>query len=373
MTKVTSQVELAPVKREDTIGVAGFLSKHFACLPASDWAVQLQKVLWANPNHFDGAPAGWILETPNKEVVGFLGNVTHPFQVDGSEVKAAATSAWCVAPEHRSLGLLLADAFFEQRGIDLFFDTTANAAGGKLFSALGARPVPTGFREAQFWIVKAAEFARAAAEHVTGSQVYGALASLLAAPPIALGERLRQTLVPGGSTGVEILPLQSAGPEWNECWSAWRGSFTTGVRTQQQLQWRLCGGGHHVFAVRRRGGELAGLVAYRVCIDRLLRRLRVTDLWLDPEWLNLLPVVINAGRKIARDLGCSSLEICGLGNLYTSEIRKLLPHRRSLSVPPYFIFARDKELAQSIGRAEGWHPTEYDGDTPFSLGAEEKS
>src|SRR5437764_1032811 len=151
MNPCSNLAQVVEFSRAHSAGAAQFLARQFDGFPETAWMNQFERMLWSNPNRWPGVPAGWLLETPERDVVGFLGNVAHPFCVDGAEVRAAATAAWCVAPEYRSFGLLLAEAFIEQPNVDVLFNTTANTVAGKLFRTMGAKPVPTGsFHEALF-------------------------------------------------------------------------------------------------------------------------------------------------------------------------------------------------------------------------------
>src|ERR1035438_5770644 len=50
---------------------------------------------------FSGAPFGWVLETGDGEIVGFIGNVTLPCCLGDRRLRAAIASAWSVDAAYR--------------------------------------------------------------------------------------------------------------------------------------------------------------------------------------------------------------------------------------------------------------------------------
>lgn len=373
MKAVFRLVEVAEFCREDSARVADFLARYFGGFPAGEWVGLFDRMLWRNPNQWAGVPAGWLLETPEREVVGFLGNVAHPYCVEGAIVRAAATSAWCVAPKYHSSGLLLAEAFVEQRNVDLLFNTTANAVAGKLFRRIGAAPPPTdSFREALFWVTRPLSFVAGAVEYRTGSRLAAEFGRVLGGPLLAIVEAARGARTFGQKTRLEAIPPGLFDPDWDDVWQAWSSRLTTGVRTAAQIGWRYSSGHHHLVELRA-GAERIGFTAVRVCVDKLLRRLRVSDLWLDPARLDLLPSILQLWRSIAAEKRCGLVEVCGLGNRWRDRLGKLRPYRRRLSTESYFVFARNRGLKERLACAGSWNPTEYDGDTPFSLGTLERT
>jgi hypothetical protein len=364
---IARSVNIAEFCRDDSSRVAEFLSVHFGNLPAAAWIRQFDRMLWANPNQWRGVPAGWLLETPSREVVGFLGNVAHPYSISGTEVRAAATSAWCVAPAFRSLGLLLAEAFLEQPNVDVLFNTTANAGAADLFRRMGAIPVPPGsFGDALFWIARPKDFAEGAVEHLSGSRFAGNASRFLVGPLLGIADAVRSGFAPGADAGLNASSIVRADSGWDPIWRSWSLQLITGVRTSTQMNWRYSSGSHGLVELRL-GEERVGLSSTRICVDGLLKRLRVSDLWLDPARLDLVPKIVRLWRQIAARENCGSVEVCGMGTRWRDALRSTRPHRRRLSSESYFVYARDRDHKEQLARVASWHPTDYDGDTPFSL------
>lgn len=366
---MVTRAEIREFSRADTSRVADLLSTNFALLPAIAWEEGLAHILWNNPNSVGTAPMGWVLDHPDEGIVGFLGNVLHPFHVVDREVRAASTTAWCVAPRHRSLGLLLAEAFLEQEGADILFNTTANQIAGELFLRLGFQQVPTGwFWDVLYWVARPAHFLRGAAVHLTGSRAMGAVAAVSGTIPLATLESLRglgqkqRSAVP-----LELSVLEVFGDEWQHCWDSWRKGLITGVRTPQQMRWRLACDDGRSFCVRGPGAELLGYATCRLKVDHRgsLLRLRIMDLWAKPGRPDVIRRIVEAAKELAVKWRCGSLEVCGMSENVRESLAPLRPRHRRMSAWPYYIRARDHSLAAELEDPKRWHPTEYDGDSPF--------
>jgi hypothetical protein len=356
----------------DTTLVAEFLSAHLAARTVDAWRSALTRILWNNPNAATSQSSGWVLEHRSDGVVGFLGNVVHPFQVTGREIRAAATTAWCVAPAHRSLGLLLVEAFIEQDDIDLLFNTTANQVASQLFERLGFQRAPTPwFSTVAYWVTQPSRFARGAAVHFTGSHVLGTIAGLTAALPLAVLERFSGRVQAAEAGEIQVEILNAFGEEWPKCWSAWRDGLTTGVRTSPQLEWRLLASDVRCLCARSSDGEPLGYVACRKELDHggSLARLRVIDLWVQPDRSDVIRRLVQTAQALAADLDCGSLEIFGMSQAVRDAIAPLRPRLRSMSSWPYYIRAKDKALESALSDVARWHPTGYDGDTAFAAGS----
>jgi hypothetical protein len=120
---------------------------------------------------------------------------------------------------------------------------------------------------------------------------------------------------------------------------------------------------------RDENGNLLGYAVARVYKDGSLVRLRVIDMWADPAKLQVLRQMVIAAKHLARKIGCSCVEVCGLNEKYRQVLQQLRPYRRRMSKWPYFIIVRNQALKSLLARPELWHPTEYDGDSPFSVAA----
>lgn len=364
-------VEIREFRRVDTGPVAVFLSRHFSEQSAQDWEAALSRILWDNPNVSTGDATGWVLHEINGGIVGFLGNVRQPFYVSGREVRAAATTAWCVSPRYRSLGLLLADAFMEQRDTELLFNTTANQTAGDLFARMGFERVPaTWFSTVAYWITKPTAFVRGATVHLTGSRALATFAGAGVGIPLAAWERFsgRRKSIKTIS-GARIAPLLEFGAAWQRCWEDWRGELVTGVRTPEQLSWRLGTEGLVSLGATSDAGVPLGYVTCRREVDYggWLTRLRIVDLWAQPGRAEIIWGLMHGASRLASDLGCGCLEVNGLSESTQQLVAALRPRHRQVAAWPYFYRAIDRSLAPALADSHRWYPTGYDGDSAFSL------
>jgi hypothetical protein len=359
-------LELKEFRPEHTAATAKLLAAHLGS-HEQDWIAATERTYWRNPNLRPAHPTGWVV-CSEQDVIGFHGSILHPFQVGDVTVQAAAANSWCVAPECRPLGvgLMLAREFFEQKGADLLFFTTAGDIAAKLFTRWGAWRVPTqNYDEILFWIVDAPRFLTGAVQHLTGSR----FAARIVSSTVTIS-----TLLSGGrakthtdsSESLESISRDAASA-WRSRWELWRSGLTTGVRTPEQFSWRLAGPQKYWLPFRDGNGDLLGYAAARVHRHGDLRRFRIIDIWVDPAQLSVLQQVILTAIQAAKRLRCACVEVCGLSEEYRKVLYALHPHRRKMSHWPYFLFTRDRELKSLLARTENWHPTEYDGDTPFSV------
>ncbi len=120
--------------------------------------------LWLeNPALLDGTGdslIGWKLET-SQGVVGFLGTVPLRYEFEGISLRAAATCRLAVEPAYRAFSHLLVVSFFRQKNVDLFLNTTATVAAGKIMMALKASPLPQpDYGTVLFWVLDPRAFTK---------------------------------------------------------------------------------------------------------------------------------------------------------------------------------------------------------------------
>lgn len=303
---------------------------------------------------------GWVVEAPDGAVGGFLGNLLLAYALDGRPLVAAAMTSWVVLPEHRSQSLLLLRAFFAQRGVDLFLNTTANENSGRVLDALRVPrvPVPTCDR-CLYWVTGARGFAESAL------RTRGVPAARILAWPAAAAVRLRG----GGSS-----PQDEAGvpvPIDGRFDAFERASATrTGLRLRRdrdQLAWAL------EFAVARGDAwvvavEAAGdTVGYGIFLRRDrsaigLSRVRLIDLQLRSADRAVVASVLSAGLRRCRESGVHVLEATGFSPDKHALLAGSGARQRTLSAWPCYYRARAPEVAVRLQDPSAWDPCELDGD-----------
>jgi len=119
------------------------------------WVAGWRWQYWDNPFRA-GRPAGWVW-TDGGRIVGHLGAVYVPLQVNGRPTTGAIGADYAVAQDAAAQGgifvaLELAQAFFTGIGECLAMATTANEKTGAIFTRFGAQPVPS---TREFWRARA--------------------------------------------------------------------------------------------------------------------------------------------------------------------------------------------------------------------------
>ena len=89
-----------------------------------------------------GASIGWILEAGDWIVLDTLGNISLLYRYGDTTLTAVSSHGLVIEPNYRAAALSLAASFFGQRYVDLYLDTTATPAVGRIAKAFKADPLP---------------------------------------------------------------------------------------------------------------------------------------------------------------------------------------------------------------------------------------
>lgn len=94
--------------------------------------------LEANPARLElGAPAGWLLETDEREPAGFTGNFVQRFHHDGRILYGATGFSIIVTPKARGASRKLITTFNSQPGLFAHYTFNANAVSAPLYKRYG--------------------------------------------------------------------------------------------------------------------------------------------------------------------------------------------------------------------------------------------
>ena len=83
---------------------------------------------------------GWVLEH-NDKIVGCLCIFPMIYDFLDKEYIAAAATCWVVEEKYRSYSMLLIEAYFKQKNIDLLFSSTTNLVGNYVYKAFGGNNI----------------------------------------------------------------------------------------------------------------------------------------------------------------------------------------------------------------------------------------
>lgn len=311
---------------------------------------------------------GWVLETDEKELVGFLGNIPLAYILNGQRLIAAVTHAWAVAPQYRGYALLLLDHYFSQPNVDLYLSTTVNALASQAFTTFGSQRVPVGsWDQSFFWIGNHQGFARSWLQ-MKQAPFPDILSTFFAA---ALWSKTRQSRRAVNATRnvTEVEVCGSFDDRFAAFWKALlrkeQGSLLA-VRTQEALNWHF----YHarlqqklsVVAVTQNSSLLSYAVFLRQDNARFgLERVRLVDFQtLKEDGSDLVPMLAWAVRN-CRERNIDMLECVDWG--LSSAVGRLAPATRRLPCWMYYYKAKSRSLARILASPNAWKPTPFDGDS----------
>jgi len=328
--------------------------------------------LWSsNPAYLrcgDELPIGWVLESGNGEVVGFLGNIPLSYKFRGRDLLAATPNSWVVEHGYRGYAIRLLDVFLKQTSVDLFVFTTVNPSAEGVLRALRIHRIPVGKWDiARFWITGYRGFARSA---LAARSI--PLPDLCAAPVAgALWVRdLFGSPVGEISSEVQIRIPTEFGKDFEQFWKTSEKQNPDrlwAVRDSETLAW------HYREAIARgtlwvvtatRGSDI---VAYWV-VDRRdhndlgLKRLRFVDFQALAGYQHLLKTAVAWMLQKCREEDIHVADNLGSWLEDYNIPGTVGPYRRKMKSWLFYYRARRGELAQQLQDPSVWAPSSYDGD-----------
>jgi hypothetical protein len=331
--------------------------------------------LWRdNPAVQSGAAVlrvGWVL-LDGQTIAGFLGNIPLLYQFRGRTLVAAATCRFVIEPGYRRFSHLLVNSFFRQRDVDLFLNTTATVAAGKMMTALRASPVPQrDYGKVYFWVLQPTQFAQAVLRRAgcsqTLSRVVGAGGGLAIRADSSV--RRRGPTSPSAGYVVRESGLESLGPEFSRFWEeqAREASYLFAHRTPETLRWHFDAPGTRKTTTVLSCSEGTRLLGYAIVRhdqpQEGFRRSLVADLMVESENQDPILSLISAAHDSARRAGSHILELLGFPQNIRDVCLQAKPYTRDYPACPYFYKAKDRELQDQLKREGAWYACPYDGDT----------
>jgi len=330
--------------------------------------------LWRDNPALSGgrvARVGWVLESGG-EVVGFLGSIPLEVCFGGMSLEAAATCRLAVEPAYRSATHLLVTSFFRQKDVDLFLNTTATVAAGKIMTALRALPLPQSeYGEVLFWVLRPRAFAQSVLQRAgfsRGVSMFGSTVGGIALrADIAL--RRRWPRVRPRSLSVTEMRVDDMGADFAAFWAtgAQRARALFAKRTPEIMRWHFQAPGSTklatVLACRKADGVLAGyaIVRHEPAKDSLQRSI-VADLMTASDDSAIIDALIAAAHRSARRAGSAVLEVLGYPPEIRATLRRWRPYARQYPACPYFFKALDAALQKHLSTPDAWYACPYDGD-----------
>jgi hypothetical protein len=313
-----------------------------------------------------------MLET-SQTVVGFLGTVPLRYEFEGSSLRAAATCRLAVEPAYRAFSHLLVLSFFRQKNVDLFLNTTATVAAGKIMLALKASPLPQpDYGTVLFWVLDPRAFTKEVLKKlgVKNSLIGTAttVGSLALKGDAAI--RVRGPRAEGSRHATREIALSELGQDFQQLWagSAKKPGKLSAARTPEIMRWHFDPPGNRrkvkVFGTYAKG-ELLGyiIVRYEQSGAEDLRRALVADMLVKNNDSEVLEQLLAAAISSAKNIGCHVLEIMGFPQNIRQVLIRWKPYSRQYPAGPFFFKARNRELHEKLMDQRAWYACPFDGDS----------
>ena len=333
-------------------------------------ALEEWKHLWeCNPvltRRTEPLPIGWALEA-NGKLVGFLGSIPTFYSFVGRRLLVTTANAWVVDEPYRSHSIALLKRYLGQKEIDLFLNTTAGIASGKVWEALGAKRMPlSSYEDVLFWVTAPREVVRALLMNKS-IPAAGALSFPLG---LALGFGLlfRPTK---GRKGQGVREIASFDSRFDVFWNELRQGSTKLLswRDAETLNW------HFRYALAAKRARILTLeasgriTAYAVLCrsdkpDLALKRYHLVDFQcLDNSETQLAcGALLGHGLELCRKEGVHVLEATGFMPAKRAVLESFAPLRRKMEAWPFYFKSRSADIETALSAATVWDPSVYDGD-----------
>jgi hypothetical protein len=315
-------------------------------------------------------PIGWVLEDPEKQIVGSIENIPIPYEFRGKRLVASTGRNLVVDSRYRSYSVLLLDYYFGQKSPDFFLEGGVSLEAFQAFEKFQTSPVPNGaWDQSCYWITDYPGFIKSA---LTKRKI--PLARLLSYPlsaAVFCKDRFctNQGRLRSKRADVEVCTeFDSRFDEFWEHLTAARPNILLGVRTRKMLAW------HFKFALLRskaciltvaNGSHLASYAIFDRNDNRKLglsRMLLVDFQSIDGDYSSLGSMLSWALRRCERE-GIHILDVRGLCPEKRSFVEQVVPHRRKLPWWLYVYRVKDQALEQSLRSSSVWDPSPFDGDS----------
>jgi hypothetical protein len=262
-------------------------------------------------------------------------------------------------------------AFYQQPGVDLFLNTTANENASRTHDAMRISRVPGGDADlCSYWVTHTAGFAASAARKIG----WRAPAALLQ-PGGAAVDVAQQAVRAWRSRHMDHDSVSIArvfDSRFDDFWAARkrRDGRLAMERDAATLNWLFRGAlarGEAWVVTATTSGRLA---AYAIFLKRVrpevgLTRMRLVDLQVEPAATRYVEPMMVAALDRCRRERIHVLEAIGLNAAKRALLEPLKPRQRRVGAWPFYYKAADTALAQRLRGADLWDPCELDGDGCF--------
>ena len=304
--------------------------------------------------------------------VGYLGSIPLLYQYGYQTILAAATTSYAVDPVYRSRSLGLVGSFFRQEGCDLYLNTTATVAAGKIMRAFKADQLPQkDYEVVLFWVLDTSTFLHSVMNKL---EVPASLGNVLAAlaSPVLNGDiviRKRRPVKATTSRCCRELRVDEIGDDFESLWlrRLEEKPRLFAHRTPEVLRWhfRTFHAQHQpqVLACYERGFLLGYAVLLTETVPHLgLQKSLVADLFVARDEPDVITELLAGAYELAKKNRSDILEMMGFPEGIRSICRSSKPYSRSYPACPFFYRTDHPELRSVLANQNAWYACPYDGD-----------
>jgi hypothetical protein len=337
----------------------------------ADWAH-----LWIdNPTYRElggKCPIGWVLESADGRLAGYLGNVPLTYELNGQRLIAAATRSWVVDSSHRGYSLMLLSPYYQQSKVDLFLGTSVNIHSAVATDVFRNVRVPVGaWDRTLFWITHPQGFAE------SYCRKKGWVSAKFLAHAMSLGFSVYDRSRNGRFRKMAgQLPLDSAeafDDRFDAFWAALRekkSGVLLGIRNRETLDW------HFQIPLQKKNAWIyvlagdRGLGGYAVFLRQDRRQVGLSCVSLaDFQCLEqektavFFLTAVHTALQRCREESIHMLELIGLPLALEKIAEQLSPYHRQLPNWTYFYRTNNPALAETLKSPDVWEPSLFDGDS----------
>jgi len=313
-------------------------------------------------------PIGWVAETPDGRIVGYMGRVPSFFYLQGREVLVVSAHALAIDPPHRQHAGFIVKRLISPSAGDMAITTSANPNSARLMDPLHCAKAPSGnWSQSVYWVTNYTGFMASA----FGRKGWPKFLAYPASAVLSLKDRITDAGL-ARHQQASSLELCTAFDErfdvfWEELKRVYSHRFLHD-RSRRTLQW------HFKFALLENNvwilttGTRSRISAYAIFYrqdnpDIGLKRVRLIDFQtLDDNYEALAPMLSWAHQRCQQE-GIHMLEAYGFRPEKERVIQSLAPHRRQLPSWFYYYKTRDQGLIAALINPDIWDPCHYDGDS----------
>lgn len=310
-------------------------------------------------------PIGWVIEHEHN-IVGYLGNIPIAYELNGKRIIGASMNSWVVNNSFRMKSILLLHAFINQNLPDLFLNTTADKAAGKVFAFYKGEKVPHDtYDQVLFWIVN---YQKVVLSYLIKKNIFPRSLSYPLGFIIKIFDKLRRKNIFQHERS-DVRFCQSFNKTFDKFWENLRKTknLLLAVRNLQALSWHFSKAIHNgtlwVFYKQQNQGITSYAIFIREDNKEIgLVRVRLVDFQLLDNTYEEFGEFLASARKKCIQENIDIIEVIGFNNKKRSIMEKYFPYIRRLPNWPFYYRINNASLNDFLQKQTCWDPCSYDGD-----------